>query len=186
MTWWWPVRHRRSCAAIQAARNGASVLLVEETDWIGGQMNAARRHVDGRGRSPRARPAGSTAISAAGSRRTMRRSARPRKPPTFSAISAWSRTSARDPRDDDRGGGADGPLEVVLDSRIAEVRRRGTPSRSVRRIRVRPPRDRLRMLIDATEWAMSSRWPATATASAIARATGSTRTAPSSFSRGPR
>ena len=28
-------------AAIQAARLGASVLIVEETDWIGGQMNAA-------------------------------------------------------------------------------------------------------------------------------------------------
>lgn len=28
-------------AAIQAARLGASVLLLEETDWIGGQMNAA-------------------------------------------------------------------------------------------------------------------------------------------------
>jgi len=28
-------------AAMQAARLGASVLLVEETDWIGGQMNAA-------------------------------------------------------------------------------------------------------------------------------------------------
>ena len=28
-------------AAIQAARQGASVLLLEETDWIGGQMNAA-------------------------------------------------------------------------------------------------------------------------------------------------
>lgn len=30
-----------SMAAIQAARLGASVLLVEETDWIGGQMSAA-------------------------------------------------------------------------------------------------------------------------------------------------
>ena len=30
-----------TCAAIQAARMGASVLLLEETDWIGGQMNAA-------------------------------------------------------------------------------------------------------------------------------------------------
>lgn len=30
-----------SCAAIQASRMGASVLLLEETDWIGGQMNAA-------------------------------------------------------------------------------------------------------------------------------------------------
>jgi hypothetical protein len=30
-----------SGAAIQAARLGASVLLLEETDWIGGQMNAA-------------------------------------------------------------------------------------------------------------------------------------------------
>lgn len=30
-----------ACAAIQAARMGASVLLLEETDWIGGQMNAA-------------------------------------------------------------------------------------------------------------------------------------------------
>ncbi len=30
-----------SCAAIQAARMGCSVLLLEETDWIGGQMNAA-------------------------------------------------------------------------------------------------------------------------------------------------
>ncbi len=28
-------------AAVQAARLGATVLLVEETDWIGGQMNAA-------------------------------------------------------------------------------------------------------------------------------------------------
>jgi len=28
-------------AAVQAARLGASVLIVEETDWIGGQMNAA-------------------------------------------------------------------------------------------------------------------------------------------------
>ena len=27
--------------AIQAARMGCSVLLIEETDWIGGQMNAA-------------------------------------------------------------------------------------------------------------------------------------------------
>ena len=30
-----------TCAAIQAARMGSSVLLLEETDWIGGQMNAA-------------------------------------------------------------------------------------------------------------------------------------------------
>jgi len=30
-----------SAAAIQAARMGASVLLLEETDWIGGQMSAA-------------------------------------------------------------------------------------------------------------------------------------------------
>ena len=28
-------------AAIQAARMGRSVLLLEETDWIGGQMNVA-------------------------------------------------------------------------------------------------------------------------------------------------
>ncbi|MCX6892222.1 MAG: FAD-dependent oxidoreductase, partial [Verrucomicrobia bacterium] len=28
-------------AAVQAARLGATVLLLEETDWIGGQMNAA-------------------------------------------------------------------------------------------------------------------------------------------------
>lgn len=30
-----------TCAAIQAARMGSSALLIEETDWIGGQMNAA-------------------------------------------------------------------------------------------------------------------------------------------------
>ena len=30
-----------TCAAIQAARMGASVLLLEETDWIGGRMNTA-------------------------------------------------------------------------------------------------------------------------------------------------
>src|SRR5690242_14484320 len=28
-------------AAIEAARHGASVVLLEETDWIGGQMTAA-------------------------------------------------------------------------------------------------------------------------------------------------
>ena len=46
-------------AAVQAARMGARVLLLEETDWIGGQMSLRGRDDDGRGQRvdevPRAR-----------------------------------------------------------------------------------------------------------------------------------
>ena len=30
-----------SCAAIEAARNGASVLVVEDTPWLGGMLTSA-------------------------------------------------------------------------------------------------------------------------------------------------
>lgn len=142
-----------SCAAIQAARMGASVLLLEETDWIGGQMNAA---------AVTSMDEGGVLVRERGIYREFceRVEARYRKLGKSAETAYMLRHLCLEPRvgqeilyaffDEAR---RQAPLDVVLRATVAGVIKEGqTLTGVVAQTAEGPRRVRCRTLIDATEW----------------------------------
>lgn len=152
-------------AAVQAARLGAKVLLLEETDWIGGQMGAAAV----------------TSMDEDGVRHTYAVRERGLYREFHESMTAYYHTLNKDPLvayfswPEQREGGyepkvvqavlygflerekkADATLDVVLQARVASVRKEGNRIVGARlAIGVEHPTERevnCRVLIDATEY----------------------------------
>jgi hypothetical protein len=144
-------------AAIQAARLGVSVLLLEETDWIGGQMNAA---------AVTSMDEGETLVRERGLYREFVEHVQAFYTPLGKSAETayWGRHIGFEPRvgrriletmlEDARGSGV---LDLVLRSRVIRVLRQGDTVTGVEVETVSPEgkqtrKVQCRVLVDATEW----------------------------------
>ena len=144
-------------AAVQAARMGRSVLLIEETDWIGGQMNAA---------AVTSMDEGLALVRERGLYRELCGliSAHYQPLGIDSETAYWHRHPAVEPRvgrvlllkmlGDARGSGV---LDLVLRSRVTKVRRHSDTVTGIALVSIteKGPETRSiesKVLIDATEW----------------------------------